>query len=1503
MRASTWETVHVFVSSTFADMHAERDFLVKRVFPRVREWCEKRKLHFVDIDLRWGVTEADASGNRNAVQVCLDRIDQCRPFFLCFVGQRYGWIPGAGDVSGATFERFPGLDRAVDEGRSMTDLEVLHAVSRALRGPEDGDGPGWHPAEHAFFYLRDPSYLSEMGTTGVPGYLHRTYTDEAEPDEALRAHLLDMQADLRQRIGATGRPARPYEARWRAESRTPELALPLRCPSDLPETIDRWRSTWRGAAGVEPVDLDIAGDPGQAAEARAFNEGLTSGRLGDFTCDGDPLEEVVVRDLQAAIAEHFPDRGEAAYQSPLQRELDQQAQFAAAAAEGFIPREGDFDELDRYADGDDPRLLAVVAPAGAGKSTLLANWTARRRNRAGADETVHARFIGASEQTATADGLLRLLCEELRAVGKLEREIPDEPVALRGAWPAILGEVGSNGRTVIVLDGLNQLQRGLDDLAWLLRQPPRGVRLVVSFKLGEAAGDALRESLERDPRVRIHHVPPFDSLEDRRQLVRAYLSRHLKELDDRYLEALVRSDAAANPLWLKIVLSELRVFGAFDQLGEVLARGLGDTPLAAFDAVLRRLESDPAHAAIPPQVAVPLLFGSLAYARGGLPDGVLVRVFLRDLDLTGERRGAVEDTIQLLLRQVRPFLARRHGRHDYFYESFQLAARARYSGDGPGQRPAEAWHELLASVCRDWPDLSDEAERYALSHLPRHLMDAEQGEAAAEVLTDFAYLHRRHQALGPDQTSALIEEMAAAHPAAGSNSEPLEEWCRFYSSTAHLLRRSWPGLDHGTALLQQAYADGSASPVGEAAERWVVQNRSPTHWLRAVRRPERPRRAVCLRILDGHTDSVVRVAVDPTGRRVFSGGADGSLRVWDWDTGECTQVLEVGTRVGETTIWPAILPDGRRIFGSWLGFLKIWDAGDLQRGAFRPRWGHIPTGGPRPVHTCLAVSLDGSLAAIGSGDGLLQVWRVTDDMMNGTCVFETEVEGSRALVHPIRDVAFSPDSRLLVSASGAKVRVWEIPSGTCVRTFVGPARSVRVLTDGSGVVTAGDDGTIRVWDVRDGSCRKTITLRSKFPSGITLSPDGRRVLCGDDGVLGMWDLRSGRCLGEFAGHSKQINATAMHPSGRSAITGGFDQTVRVWDLRAAIAEFDAEEHRADVQCLAVDDAGLSAASGAWDGGLSTWDLVSGRRATALVGHKNVPWQVAFLPGGDRAISVGSDASTRIWDIGTGECVTVFEEEPRQDSSGKVVYWFSAVSPHPDGRRALVACRYQKMKMLDVKTGECLQVFDGLEEGAREIEIAPDGIRARSSSRAEFREWNLETGQCTLRQGVRGWDAQTTLFHPDWKRVICGCWAGPVTVRDLVSGDVLFELEGHDPWVNAVALHPDGRRVLSAGKDTTVRLWDIDTGECLAVLDGHSAPVTHVAFSPDGRLAVSAAEDRTIVAWDVLLERVLATWPVSLGVTQLKVTRNRIIAFAREAAILELVPAGRWRSREIEEATS
>ena len=83
--------VRVFVSSTFQDMFAEREELVKFTFPELRKRCRERQVEFVEVDLRWEITyEQKAEGK--VLPICLAEIELCRPYFMGLLGERYGWV-------------------------------------------------------------------------------------------------------------------------------------------------------------------------------------------------------------------------------------------------------------------------------------------------------------------------------------------------------------------------------------------------------------------------------------------------------------------------------------------------------------------------------------------------------------------------------------------------------------------------------------------------------------------------------------------------------------------------------------------------------------------------------------------------------------------------------------------------------------------------------------------------------------------------------------------------------------------------------------------------------------------------------------------------------------------------------------------------------------------------------------------------------------------------------------------------------------------------------------------------------------------------------------------------------------------------------------------------------------------------------------------------------------------------------------------------------------------
>ncbi|MCW2767199.1 MAG: hypothetical protein JWO11_3158, partial [Nocardioides sp.] len=158
--------IRVFVSSTFRDMQAEREELVKRVFPQVRRLCEERGVAWSEVDLRWGVTD-EQKAEGAVLPICLAEIDRSRPYFLGLLGQRYGWIPE--ELPPGLADQLPWLSSL--SGTSVTEMEVLHGV---LNDPE--------AAGHAFFHFRDPAWVD----TRPPE--ERLVLGELPSDDEVAAH-------------------------------------------------------------------------------------------------------------------------------------------------------------------------------------------------------------------------------------------------------------------------------------------------------------------------------------------------------------------------------------------------------------------------------------------------------------------------------------------------------------------------------------------------------------------------------------------------------------------------------------------------------------------------------------------------------------------------------------------------------------------------------------------------------------------------------------------------------------------------------------------------------------------------------------------------------------------------------------------------------------------------------------------------------------------------------------------------------------------------------------------------------------------------------------------------------------------------------------------------------------------------------------------------------------------------------------------------------------------
>ena len=1427
-----WANVYVFISSTFNDMHAERDYLVKNVFPELSAWCEDRKIRLIDIDLRWGVSEADATQNKRVVQVCLDRIDACRPFFIGFMGQRRGWVPNENDINSETYNRFPLLlERHYSGSASVTEMEILHALidplHNGIRRLAEGKTQNAEAVEHAFFFLRDPGYLENIKNQA----LLNVYTNEAERDPANADRELTRWRN--EIIPGTGRPVYDYTARWCENEATYEIAIPLDVPTTAPRGSDLWKiayAQWAKNWNALGIQTDETGtiSGAELEKAKAYNAEYTKGRLGNFRHGDSELADIIIAQLKNAITQQFGERTEE-MQTPLQREIDQQAQFLQIASEGFIKRDGDFDEINSYLQGDENKPFAITAFAGMGKTSLLAHFIDEYK-KADANETLHYRFVGGSDDSASVERLVRSLLSEIKEQGKIAAEIPASSAEMMQNFHDLLEEAGRVGKTIIIIDALNQLETGMGNLGWIPAALPDNVKLIVSFKRGEDKEEEYYKKLEQNNIMILHDVKPFRSLDDREKLVREYLSRYFKELDKSRIQALIGTDSAENPLFLKIALSELRLFGVHSDLNAIINNTFGISPVTAFHAVLSRIESDPSYTRLSPQISIPHIFGWLAHSKYGLSDGELIDLLIKE-GLTDNRDDA-QDAIYLILRQLRPYLAKRDGRIDFFYESFKIACLERYTKDHAFARSSEKWHVSLAEYFDTLPlsnlhKLMEQAWQFAMGNME---------EQYKQLLFDYTYIEARLNAFDID---ALIADYSY------SQEKDILKLHNCLQFSAHILLLDKEQLP---CQLWGRLADSSQASIQQLLQTILAEKKDL--WMRPLRSYLQVSEGALLKTID-NTIRIERIAATADLRRAVTYGdwaADSSeqnvIKLWDLENGLCINRWKSDWSITRL----AITPDGRyAVAGNHK--LEVWD---------------VETGrcvctmeGHSSIITGILITPDGKKAISSSTDETIKIW----DLFSGTCLrtitgHKNYRASSNGIVQPnwVHGVAMTADGRKIISAAeDCTLKVWFLGTGDCLYTICceKPPAHVAITPDGNLAVVA-HWTEITVWDIKTKVCLHTLTGHIDSIYSIVLSKEGNILLSTSrDKTIKVWDINTGACLNTLEGHSDDVFGINLAEDRVRAVSCSQDGTIKIWDIsKSGASSSGKQKHLSGVKCILYSDDGSLLFSAEEDNGISSssirvWDTKTGNCLHVLEGHRNMIFQMA--QSGNILVSASNDMDVRVWDIEKGICLHTLKGHGEKGGGGA-----TGVVITSDGKLA-VSCSFDKtLRVWSLESGACLHVLEGHDHGIDSISLAKDERYVVSSAWKTIKVWDIIDGKCTLEMQGEACFIIKILLTRNGRFIISAGANRIIEVWDMQDGSCVQTMNGAAEATSFqnIALSPDDKYVISVSSDKTAKVWDIDTGECVITFDKHKLDIVDIAVSPDGRFAYTVSRDKSIKMWNI-----------------------------------------------------
>lgn len=504
------------------------------------------------------------------------------------------------------------------------------------------------------------------------------------------------------------------------------------------------------------------------------------------------------------------------------------------------------------------------------------------------------------------------------------------------------------------------------------------------------------------------------------------------------------------------------------------------------------------------------------------------------------------------------------------------------------------------------------------------------------------------------------------------------------------------------------------------------------------------------------------------------------------------------------------------------------------------------------VYTAI-FSPDGQYIAAGTSDGVIYLWRSTDQQL---------VQLIHAHQNAIKHLAFAAQTsaggerRFVLASAGddRRVGVWWLKAGgeidrSLQLTHPEQAATVAVGLEPNGQqVTAVDiNGRVFVWALE--SQGEGADFLQTFATAFTrlrlvsFGRESRTVAIGErEGAVRLRDTATGDERGALHGGNELIFSLALRKDEGLLATGGKQGRLCLWAVPGGELLQTVETQAGSINALAFSPDGRYLASAHADLAVRVWTFDSQERLRlhhTLLGHNQTIWSIAFGPsaGSHSAapqllVTCSSDYTVRVWDVQAGVGLSLVRGQPRVLASHAIRQLSPAPTPPAVGQLGsagwlLAAAGYDQR----------IHLWQG------------QGLQSQGS----YRALHGSTGP---------------LYVVDISadgRVVAGAgYDRSVYVWEAGSGRLLRKLQGHTSAITALAFHPDSSLLASGGTDGTIRLWRgfgpevIGAGggsnatllQPVAVLQGDMDVVHDLAFSPDGRLLARGGSDRLLRLWDV-----------------------------------------------------
>jgi WD40 repeat protein/DNA-binding CsgD family transcriptional regulator len=484
---------------------------------------------------------------------------------------------------------------------------------------------------------------------------------------------------------------------------------------------------------------------------------------------------------------------------------------------------------------------------------------------------------------------------------------------------------------------------------------------------------------------------------------------------------------------------------------------------------------------------------------------------------------------------------------------------------------------------------------------------------------------------------------------------------------------------------------------------------------------------------EAHTDFIPNLTFSSDDSLLISvsGGWDGTVKVWDFDTHDLLRERQFGNG---GIVWDAIMlsDDERILVASSTGEVSLWD------------------------------------------------WR-TDEIIWVT----TTHESSSA----VQDIDISPDEQtfaLSLNEGAAEAQLREVASGELIHAYKGHSLRVQQVDfspDGETILSTSSDGSIIFWPTNWEGAMQTVHVNSNnlivwHPTRPLIATVGTAHPTIVDTTIRLIDTTTGQVIHELVGHENTVRGLAFSPDGNYLISGGWDTDIYVWDIETGQQSRIVAEDEFIIMDLTMNDDGQFAIPyGERETQIVLFDYETGERIATFDGHTDQIFALEYSPDGELLYSGARNAELYQWDIETGEIIQEFVGH---------LEWVHHLDVNSDGGKLVSASADHTAIVWDTSTGETLMTLHAHTDEIIVAEFSPDdNLIMTASLDGRVILWDAETGELVYIFVLVDESFQTVAtFSPDGTQIVS-------SANDILTfWDITNLPDDYESWVQDNRYIPD-----------------------------------------------------------------------------------------------------------------